>query len=94
MTKKHVGEDRLYLAYTSISLFIIGGSQDRNKAGTWSQELIQKPWKDLVPHGLLSLLSSRIQDYLPRVELPTMGWPLPHQSLIKKTPTRGKKRKK
>jgi hypothetical protein len=30
MTKKHMGEETVYLAYTSISLFIIEGSQDRN----------------------------------------------------------------
>ena len=36
----------VYLAYTSISLFIIKGSQDRNssRAGTWRQELMQRPW--------------------------------------------------
>jgi hypothetical protein len=30
MAKKEVGEERLYLAYTSRSWSIIGGSQDRN----------------------------------------------------------------
>ena len=30
MTKKEVREERAYLAYTSISLFIMEGSQDRN----------------------------------------------------------------
>jgi hypothetical protein len=30
MTKKQVGEERVYLAYTSILLFITKGSQDRN----------------------------------------------------------------
>jgi hypothetical protein len=41
MTKKQVGEGRVYSAYTSTSLFITKGSQDRNssRAGTWSQEL-------------------------------------------------------
>jgi hypothetical protein len=34
------------LAYTSISLFIIKGTQVRNsnRAGTWRQELMQSPW--------------------------------------------------
>jgi hypothetical protein len=38
MTKKQVGEERVYSAYTSSALlFIIKGSQDRNshRAGTW-----------------------------------------------------------
>jgi hypothetical protein len=57
-----VGEEGVYSVYTSISLFIIEGSQDRNssRAGTWRQELMQRSWRDaaywLVPHGLLSLL--------------------------------------
>jgi len=42
----------------------------RNAAGSWRQELIQKPWRGiaywLAPHGLFSLLSYRTQDYLPR----------------------------
>ena len=33
MTKMQVVEERTYLAYTSISLFIIEGSQDRIKQG-------------------------------------------------------------
>jgi hypothetical protein len=40
--QKQVREERVYLAYIFIALFIIKGSQDRNsnRAGTWSQELI------------------------------------------------------
>jgi hypothetical protein len=47
MTKKHIGEERVYSVYTSTLLFIIKGSQDRNshRAGTWRQELIQRPWQ-------------------------------------------------
>ena len=62
MTKKQVGEEWVYSAYTSTLLFIIEGSQDRNssRAGPWRQELMQKPWRDvtycLFPPGLLSLL--------------------------------------
>ena len=33
MTKKQVGEERVYLAYTSILLFGIEGSQDRSSNG-------------------------------------------------------------
>jgi hypothetical protein len=71
MTKK-VGEERVYSAYTSTLLFITKGSQDRNshRAGTWRQELMQRPWRDvpywLASPGLLSLLSYRTQDYQPR----------------------------
>jgi hypothetical protein len=44
--KKQVGEERVCLAYTSILLFIIEGSWDRNsnRAGTWRPELMQRPW--------------------------------------------------
>jgi hypothetical protein len=66
------------------SLLIIKGSQNRNsgRAGSWRQELMQKPWRGaaywLPPHALLSLLSYRTQDHQPR------DWALPHPSLIKK----------
>jgi hypothetical protein len=33
MTKKQVGEERVYSAYTSTLLFITKGSQDRNSRG-------------------------------------------------------------
>jgi hypothetical protein len=62
MTKKHVEEERAYLAYIYISLFIIEGCQDRksNKVGTWRQELMQRPWRGaaywFVSNDLLSLL--------------------------------------
>jgi hypothetical protein len=63
---------RDYLTYTSISLLIIKGSQDRNlnKAGTWKQELMQRPWMGadfwLAPCGLLNLLSYKTEDHHPR----------------------------
>lgn len=72
MTIEQVGKGKVYLAYTSRSLFIIKGSQDRNtnKAGARRQELTQKPWRGvaywLAHHGLLSLLSHRTQDHQPR----------------------------
>jgi len=48
MTKKQVGEERVYLAYTSTLLFITKGSQDRNshRTGTWRQELMQRLWRN------------------------------------------------
>jgi hypothetical protein len=72
MTKKQVGEERVYSAYTSTLLFITNGSQEWNshRVGTWRQELMQRPWKNvtywLASPGLLSLLSHRTQDYQPR----------------------------
>jgi hypothetical protein len=69
---------------------IIKGSQDWNstKAGTWRQELMQRPWRNaaywLAPHGLLILLSTKPRTTSPGVVPPTMDWALPHQSLIKK----------
>jgi hypothetical protein len=50
MTKKQLGEEQPYSAYTSTFLFITKGSQDRNsyKAGTWRQELMQRPWRGAV----------------------------------------------
>jgi hypothetical protein len=58
-----VWEERVYLAHTSMLLFIIKGSQDRDssRAGTWRQELMQRPWRGaaywLASPGLLTLLS-------------------------------------
>ena len=73
MTKKQVGEERVYSAYTSTLLFITKGSQDwnSNMAGFWRQELMQRPWRAaaaywLTSPGLLSLLSHRTQDPQPR----------------------------
>jgi hypothetical protein len=37
MTKKQVGEKRVYLAYTSILLFITKGSQDWNSSRSGSR---------------------------------------------------------
>ena len=78
MIKHHdqtqVGEERVYLAYTSTSMFIIKGSQDRNskRTGTCRQELMQKPWRGaaywLAPKGLFCLFSCRT-----RVQQP-MEW--------------------
>jgi UPF0288 family protein (methanogenesis marker protein 3) len=37
MTKKQVGEERVYLAYTSILLFITEGNQDWNSSRSGSR---------------------------------------------------------
>ena len=42
--EKQIGEERVYLGYTSTLLFIIRGVQDRNtsKTGTWRWALSQR----------------------------------------------------
>jgi hypothetical protein len=70
MTKKKVGEERVYSAYT----FHIA-VQFQRKSGlelkqVREQQLMQRPWRDvhywLASSGLLSLLFYRTQDYQPR----------------------------
>jgi hypothetical protein len=83
MTKKQVGEGRVYLAYTSTSLFITKGSQDRNsnRIGTRRQGLIKKPWRDAA--SWLALMACSLILIEPRTTSPgmaplTVGWALPH----------------
>ena len=70
--QKQVQDERVYLPYVSILLFISEGAWGRNssRARTWRQELMRRPWTGaaywLTPHGLLSLLSYRPQDHQPR----------------------------
>jgi hypothetical protein len=80
MTKKQVGEERVYSAY----IFHIVVHHQRMSGlelkQVRKQELKQKPWRDvlywLASPGLLSLLSYRIQDSQPR-DGPTHKGPLP-----------------
>jgi hypothetical protein len=69
MTKKQIGEERVYSAYTSTLLFITMEVRTGTHTGQ-EQELMQRPWRDvlywLASPGLLSLLSYRTQDYQPR----------------------------
>ena len=69
MTKKQVGEEKVYSAYTSTLLLITKGSQDRNSSRSGSRSM-KRPWRDvpywLASPGLLSLLSYRTQDYQSR----------------------------
>jgi hypothetical protein len=60
-------------------------------SSSWRQELMQRPWRGaaywLTPHDLVSLPGSvKPRATSPEVTPPTMGWTLPHQSLIKKVP--------
>jgi hypothetical protein len=67
MTKKQVGEERVYSAYTSTLLLIIEGSQDRNsEQETGARRSWYKSHGGLLLTGLLSLLSYRTQDHQPR----------------------------
>ena len=78
MTKKQVGEERVYSAYTSLLLFITKGSQDWKSSKTdRKQEPMQRPWRDvtyrLASPGLLSLLSYRTKTTSPEMVPPTRG---------------------
>jgi hypothetical protein len=74
MTKKQVGEERVYLAYTSILLFITKevrtGTQAGQQAGADAE-----PWTDvlywLASPGLLSLLSYRTKTTSPEMIPPS-----------------------
>jgi hypothetical protein len=69
MTKKQVGEERVYSAYTSTLLLITKevrtGSQAGKKAGA-DADAMEGCSLLLAYPGLLSLLSYRTQDYQPR----------------------------
>jgi hypothetical protein len=79
MTKKQVGEERVYSAYISILLLITKGCRTGTQAGQ-KAGADAEPWKDvlywLASSGLLSLLSYRTQDYQPR-DGPTHKGPFP-----------------
>ena len=94
MNKRQVGEERVYLAYTSTPLLATGVSQDRDssRAGTWRQELIQKPWgrrRGARIIGLLIMAWSaffliKLSNTSPRMEPPPMGWAISYWSPIEK----------
>jgi hypothetical protein len=77
MTKKQVGEERVYSAY----IFHITINHQRMSGlelkQVRKQELMQRPWRDvlywLASPGLLSLLPYRNQDYQPRDGTPHKG---------------------
>jgi hypothetical protein len=76
MTKKQVVEERIYLVYVSTLLFITKGSQDRNshRAGTWRQELMQRPWRE-VTYWLASLACSACSLIEPKTKSTRMAPP-------------------
>jgi hypothetical protein len=70
MTKKQVGEERVYSSYTfhiAVDHQRISGLELKQVR---KQELMQRPWRDatywLTFPGLLSLLSYRTQNYQPK----------------------------
>jgi hypothetical protein len=73
MTKKQVGEERVYSAYTSILLFITKevrtGTQAGQEAGADAEAM--EGW--LASPGLLSLLSYRTKTMSPEMVPPTRG---------------------
>jgi hypothetical protein len=79
MTKKQVGEERVYLTYTSTLLFITKGSQNWNshRVLIWRQELMQKLWRNIAywiaSPGLLIMLSYRTQNYQPKDDITHNG---------------------
>ena len=87
--KKQLGEERIYLAYPSTSLFIIRRSQDRtlNKAESWRWKLTQRSgeipltgsFTDLLPMACLACFLIEPRATSPEVAaLCTVGWALPH----------------
>jgi hypothetical protein len=75
--KNHVGEERVYSAYSSTLLFIPKGNQDRNsyRAGTWRQELMKRPWRDAA-YWMLPLACSACFLLVPRTTSPEMAPPI------------------
>lgn len=73
--KSNLGQKGFTWLTLTTSPFIIKGSQERNsnKTRTWTQKLMQRTWKGavywVVPHDLISLLSSWTQGHQPRVTL-------------------------
>ena len=72
MTKKQVGEKRVYLAYTFTLLFINKGSQVWNSIKqVRKQELMERPWRD-VSYCLASLACSACFLIEPKTTSPEM----------------------
>jgi hypothetical protein len=78
MTKKQVGEERVYLAYTFHIVVHHQRKSGLELRQVRKQELMQRPWRDvlywLASPGLFSLLSE------PR--LPAQRWHHPHGDLL------------
>jgi hypothetical protein len=77
MTKKQVGEERIYSAYTSILLFITKevrtGTQAGQEAGADAEAIEECSFYWLASSGLLNLLSYRTKTTSPEMVWPTRG---------------------
>jgi hypothetical protein len=77
MTKKQVGGERVYSAYTSHIAVHHQRKSGLELKQVRKQELKQKPWRDvlywLASSGLLSLLSYRTKTTSPEMASPTRG---------------------
>ena len=64
MLKNNLGKNGLIVVYSSTSQFVTEGSEGRNsnRAGTWKQELMQRPRRS----SAYWLTPSGSQDHLPR----------------------------
>lgn len=88
---KNLGKKGAYSAYSSTSLLISKGSQNRNSNRTWRQELSWGSGGEALLTGLLPMAASACFLFLELV-LPAQGCPtqnglgFPHQLLIKSMP--------
>ena len=67
---EHLGEKGLFYPQFHMTVhYQSSESGNSSKAGTWRQELMQRPWRGaaywLAPHSLLSPLSYRTPNHLP-----------------------------
>jgi hypothetical protein len=89
-TKKQVGEERVYSAYTSTLVFIIKGSQDWNSSRSGSRRWC-RGYGGMLLTGLLPLACSACflvepKTTSPGIAPPIMAWALPPWSLIEEMP--------
>jgi hypothetical protein len=75
---KPLGKERVYLAYTSTSLFIIGGSQDRSLEAGAAAEAMDGAAYWLALYSLFILLSDKTQEYQPGGNPTAIDLALPH----------------
>ena len=89
MTKKQIEKKRCFLAF-SHHCFSPKELRNSSIGGSWSQELMQRPWRVLLT-GFLPMSCSACCLIETRTSSPgmtphTIGWVLPHCSLLEKQP--------
>ena len=85
--QKHLGDENVYLAHTSMSQSIIVGSQGRNPSWSSGRNRGEMLLTGFATYGLLSLLSYISQDYLPRGHTTYCGRGLSKSINYRKCPT-------